>query len=233
MNTVLDALLESLEGLRVTFGDTPESFKGDRAQTGDVREWSVTGLLTAYFPRTWFVGKGPIYDSRGNSSQSIDNVLCSPIHPPINTGKRSVLLAEGVHAATETKPDLHVHTPKSEFHRGLQQIVSVKRLQREVPMLGKKDDPERHRVPCALFTAKIGDADSAIQYMDVFKNSDGVKTSGGVFLWLPGSDHHVLAWYIYLLYSFAPPEPYMSEPILWKYLRTLTFPPDVQLYRSQ
>ena len=106
MNSVLDALLESLEWLKVIFGDTPESFKRDRAQTGDIREASVSGLLTAYFPNTWTVGKGPIYDTTGKQSQSIDSVLCSPIHPPMRTGKRTILLAEGVHSATENQTRL-------------------------------------------------------------------------------------------------------------------------------
>ena len=179
MNTVLDALLESLEGLKVTFGDTPESFKRDKAQTGDVREASVSDLLRSYFPTTWTVGKGPIYGTGGRASQSIDSVLCSPSHPPMRTGKRSVLLAEAVHSATETKPNLEARGSTSELHRGLEQIVSVKRLERELEPLAVArevaDDPEHHRIPCALFTAKLGDVDSALEYMDKFKASEGVK----------------------------------------------------------
>ena len=273
MNTVLDALLESLEGLKVTFGDTPESFKRDKAQTGDVREASVSDLLRSYFPTTWTVGKGPIYDTGGRASQSIDSVLCSPSHPPMRTGKRSVLLAEAVHSATETKPNLEARGSTSELHRGLEQIVSVKRLERELEPLAVArevaDDPEHHRIPCALFTAKLGDVDSALEYMDKFKASEGVKppelpdvivaldrgviyhaadvskslirsiaakaagmTEGEVYAWLPESDHRSLAWYLYLLYSFAAPEPYLGEPILRKYLKSLSFPSGCRIYRG-
>jgi hypothetical protein len=273
MSVVLDALLESLQGLKVTFGDTPESFKRDKAQTGDVREASVSDLLRSYFPTTWMVGKGPIYDTGGRASQSIDSVLCSPSHPPMHTGKRSVLLAEAVHSATETKPNLEARGATSELHRGLEQIVSVKRLERELEPFAVArevaDDPERHRIPCALFTAKIGDVESALKYMDTFKASVGAKpielpdlvvaldqgviyhaadvtrslvrniaannagiTSGEVYVWLPESDHRSLAWYLYLLYSFAAPEPYLGEPVLRKYLKPLAFPSESRIYRS-
>ncbi len=51
MNAVLDALLESLQGLKVTFGDTPESFKRDRVQTGDVRRLhSPVGFASIVVP---------------------------------------------------------------------------------------------------------------------------------------------------------------------------------------
>jgi len=179
VNSVLDALLESLEGLKLRFGPTPESFASDRAQTGDTREHSVSDLLRSYFPSTWTVGKGPIYDTFGGVSNSIDSVLCSPSHPPMQTGKRTVLLAEGVHSATETKPDLTTHTKSSELHRGLAQIASVKRLRRELHDTAFHEDalenPERHRIPCALFTAKIGDAESAIHYMEKFKETEGAS----------------------------------------------------------
>jgi hypothetical protein len=219
------------------------------------------------------VGRGPIYDTNGNHSHSIDSVLCSPSHPPMRTGKRGVLLAEGVHSATETKPTLDTHTPKSEFHRGLQQIVSVKRLHRDLHALAMnpavRDDPEHYRIPCALFTAKIGDVESALDYMDTFKTSEGVEphelpdllvaldqgvvlhaadvstsqvrgiaakhaglSSGEVYLWLPESDHRVLAWYLYLRYGFAAPEPYWGEPILRKYLLTLPLPAGFKFYRA-
>jgi hypothetical protein len=57
-------------------------------------------------------------------------------------------------------------------------------------------------------------------------------TSGEVYLWLPESDHRVLAWYLYLLYGFAAPERYWGEPILRKYLQTLPLPAGFQFYRA-
>lgn len=71
--------------------------------------------------------------------------------------------------APETKPGLRTHTPASKFHRGPLQIVSVKRLHRDVDPIATnpvvRDDPEKYRIPCALFTASVGEAVSAIEYL--------------------------------------------------------------------
>lgn len=268
MNSVLDALLETLRGPRVSFDETPSSFRGDRAQTGDAREYSVSELLLAYFPTTWTVKKGPIYDVNGERSQSIDSVLCVPDHPPMRTPQRDVILAEGVHSATEVKPDLSTHSDKSEFHRGLLQIASVKRLYRQIEGVFPGRLTEDYPIPCALFTAIIRDIESAISYMDDFKQAEkvrpselpdlivaldkgvvyhthdgatslvrdvmpklGADPSGEISLILPARDHHVLAWYLYLLYNFAGPRPYIGSPVLLRYLKDLQFPEGFKFLR--
>jgi hypothetical protein len=84
----------------------------------------VKQFLESIFPSSYRIKKGPIYNLN-NFSQEIDCVILSPNHSPMQTPKREVILAEGVFAAIEIKPDISTLTDDSEFNRGLMQIKSI------------------------------------------------------------------------------------------------------------
>ena len=119
--------------------------RGTSQEIADFREGYFHKLIERYFPFPHRITKGNIIDSFGAESASIDAVLLNPIHPyTVNShGKFSVILADGVDFAVEIKPDISV---KSELHRGLKQIQSVKRLRRSesalLPRIGQGKHPE-------------------------------------------------------------------------------------------
>src|SRR5690606_23181630 len=100
-------------------------------------------------------------------SNEIDCVLLAPNHPVLTTPIREVIVAEGVHAAIELKPDISNLSKKSgtEIKRSLDQIKSVKNLEREIlrlePILSlghKKLNKYFDKIPSFLFsfTSKSG-----------------------------------------------------------------------------
>ncbi len=127
---------ELLELLRIESNDLDKEFskasikgKGTPQEIADFREGYFNSIIRKYFPFPYRVTKGGIIDTFGNKSASIDCVLCNPAHPYTidNSGKYSVLLADGIDAAIEIKPDIK---SKHELIRGLSQIKSVKILRR-------------------------------------------------------------------------------------------------------
>lgn len=164
-----DALQESLGKIDLDFSQTEPSFKRDRAKTATAREESVADFLESFFPRDWSVKKGPIYDSIGNASDEVDCVLCVPQHPPCRTPKRDIILAEGVYAAVEVKPDISSLGVKGEFVRALRQGISVKKLQREVDLLPQRKQktlpPGFHKIPYVIFSNKTASLKRTADYM--------------------------------------------------------------------
>ena len=142
MNPVFDAVKENLQQIKIVFSPTPEAFRPDRKQTGDSRETSVSEFLQRFFPSSYAIKKKPIY-SKDACSCEIDCVILSEIHPPLGSMKRTVIIAEGVFAAVEVKPDISTLTKKSEFYRALQQVQTVKRIDR----LWKKGFADSRKMP--------------------------------------------------------------------------------------
>ena len=164
MSAVLDAIRENLRHILIVFQPTEAAFVADTKSTGDAKELTVKEFLEAFFPSSYRVRKGLIY-SQSERSQEIDCVLLAPNHPPLVTPVREVIIAEGVHAAIEVKPDITTLTAASEFHRGLKQIRSVKRLKRKVAYLATNDVPADDSIPCVIFAAKSRAPVDMVEYM--------------------------------------------------------------------
>lgn len=115
------------------YSGSPEAVAGGR-------ENALREILSRFFPRTYDLAKGKIYDLEGNNSDSIDIVALDPKHPKLRNarGEIELLLAEGIHCAIELKPDLSdlpdnfgaARRQKPEIIRALEQVRSVKRLNR-------------------------------------------------------------------------------------------------------
>ena len=114
MNAILDAIEENLQGIRITFEPTLPSFTKDTKGTADAKEVSVIEFFKHYFLTNYNVKKGKIYSYQSESNE-IDCVILAPNHPPLITPKREIILAEGVYAAVEVKPNISTLTEKSEF----------------------------------------------------------------------------------------------------------------------
>lgn len=164
-----DALRESLDAIEIAFKPTLPSFKRDRFKTANSKEYSVDSFLEAYFPSNWSVKKGPIYDNHGNISDEVDCALCIPDHPPCETPKRDLILAEGVHAAVEVKPDINSFSEKGEFVRALKQSFSVKQLKRTLTLINRKirdSWPDTaHRIPYIIFAKEMQDLEKTAHFM--------------------------------------------------------------------
>jgi hypothetical protein len=165
-----DAIRESLASIEIVFSPTLPSFQRDRIQTPGGKERSVAAFLKSYFPHDWSVKKGPIYDQSGNVSAEVDCAICIPQHPPCRTPKRDLILAEGVHAAIEVKPDISTLGDDSEFARSLRQAKSVKNLNRKIsfsnPEKTKLWPKEIHRIPYCIFADKVAEPERSIQFVE-------------------------------------------------------------------
>lgn len=152
--------------------------KGTPQEVADFREIYFHNFLSKYFPFPYRVTKGGIIDSFGNKSASIDCILCNPEHPYTvdNSGKFSVLLADGVDCAIEIKPDLSI---KEELKRGLKQITTVKKLRRaKSPIIVKNKASQEEiefskTIPAFIFslTAKSNIDDTVSEIIDYYKDN--------------------------------------------------------------
>ncbi|MBP6755479.1 MAG: hypothetical protein KA210_04965 [Bacteroidia bacterium] len=156
-NAVIGTLLENLDFIEIIFKPTHEPFQNDRGNTGDAKEYTVQDFISSYLTNEYRIQKGCIY-SKTSHSNNIDCVILAPNHPILTTPKRSVILAEGVYAAVEIKPDIY---DKKEFSRGLEQVKSIKALERKTylpdlkNLLKTQPTPDfAKKIPCILFSAK-------------------------------------------------------------------------------
>jgi len=103
--------------------------RGTPQEIAEFREHALQGFLRNYFPFPYRIAKGGILDHTNKRADSIDCILINPVHPyTINRYEKfKVILADGVDAAIEVKPDI---SSISELHRGLTQGLSVKALRR-------------------------------------------------------------------------------------------------------
>lgn len=171
MNAVYDSIIENLRGIKIVMEPTPASFKSDKIQTGNGREFTLSQFIEKYFPTTYAIKKAPIH-SLDDRSQEIDCVILSPNHPRLYTPIREIILAEGVFAAIELKPDISILSDnKCEFKRALEQVKSVKRLKRELPFLEfKLDYPNSKpdyfkKIPTFIFAFKSKAGSETIEFM--------------------------------------------------------------------
>jgi hypothetical protein len=156
-NAVIGSLLENLDQIEIIYKETYAPFKNDRGNTGDSKEYSIQEFVAAYLTKEYRIQKGCIYSTTDNS-QNIDCVILAPNHPVLTTPKRQIILAEGVYAAIEVKPDIK---NKDEFKRALLQVKSIKKLNRKtyVPdlskLLGGQSRTEfENKIPVIIYSAK-------------------------------------------------------------------------------
>ena len=162
MNAVIGSILENLKAIEIIYEPTVEVFKGDRTNTGDSKEISVNDFILSYLTSAYRVKKGKIY-SLDNESANIDCVVLSPNHPNLITPKREIILAEGVFCAIEVKPDITSLTEKSEFSRGLKQIQSIKKLNRQITKISGRGKPKSFdSIPSVIFSKYSSDFDKVV-----------------------------------------------------------------------
>jgi hypothetical protein len=175
MNAVFGAILENFQKINIIFEETIDAFLKDRKQTGDSKEITVKEFLESFLPNSYCVKKAPIYDLLSSASNEIDCVILAPNHPRLITPKREVVVAEGVYAAIEVKPDISTLTDDSEFSRALKQVQSVKKLKRDIPLLLTEGNipNEIKQIPCGIFSKKSCDKKRIVDFMKK-KVRDGV-----------------------------------------------------------
>src|ERR687893_2310391 len=82
--------------------------RGTPQEIAEFREHALQDFLRNYFPFPYRIAKGGILDHTNERSDSIDCILLNPVHPyTINRYEKfKVILADGVDAAIEVKPDI-------------------------------------------------------------------------------------------------------------------------------
>lgn len=128
-NTLIELLKGEAKEVVREFKKASLTGSGTPQEVADFREGYFKYFLERYFPFPHRITKGTIIDSFGHKSDSIDCVVCNPIHPYTldKTGKFSLIFADGVDFAIEIKPNLQI---KSELEIALNQSRSVKKLRR-------------------------------------------------------------------------------------------------------
>lgn len=171
MNAAIGSIIENLREIKIVTEKTPESFNTDRIQTSNGREFTIQEFVSRYFPVTYNVKKGPIHSLEDKSSE-MDCVILAPNHPVLTTPVREVIIAEGVHAAIELKPDISnlSNRATTEIKRALTQIKSVKNLHREVtrlePFLGQKGTNKYFdKIPSFIFSFVSKPAEETIKFL--------------------------------------------------------------------
>lgn len=175
-NAVIGTLLENLDLIEIIFKPTHEPFQNDKGNTGDAKEYTVQDFISSYLTNEYRIQKGCIYNKTTHSN-NIDCVILAPNHPILTTPKRSVILAEGVYAAVEIKPDIY---DKKEFSRGLEQVKSIKALERKTylpdltNLLGTQATPDfAKKIPCILFSNKSLKPQDTVDFLrDKLKNGE-------------------------------------------------------------
>jgi len=170
MNPVIASLEENLRNIKIVTEPTVQGFASDKENTGDYRELTVQQFIASYLTTDYQIKKGCIF-SKDLTSKNIDCVILFPNHPKLNTPVREVIIAEGVYAAIEVKPDIATLTADSEFHRGLLQIQSVKKIERKIVQFDlagfgrpKLSDYFR-KIPGIIFSFKSQDLLNVIDYI--------------------------------------------------------------------
>jgi hypothetical protein len=172
MNAVHGSIIENLKQIEIIYEETIDAFKKDRTNTGDSKEVTVSQFIASYLSNDYQVKSTSKIYSRTQETNNIDCVVLSPNHPRLITPKREVILAEGVFAAIEVKPDISTLTEKSEFQRGLNQIKSVKNIIRDVDrleltgFLGEEPTPKYYdKIPGVIFSSKSTELRKTVDYI--------------------------------------------------------------------
>ncbi|WP_136634659.1 DUF6602 domain-containing protein [Pseudooceanicola onchidii] len=138
--------------------------RGTPSDVSDRREGHFQRVLSRYLMPGQRIAKGGLVGVDGYKSQSIDCVVLSSGHPSLvdQNGDISLILAEGVDAAIEVKPDI---SNKVELRRALAQGISVKKIFRQRTGLldltwafeGREDMSAKdfaHRIPFIIFATR-------------------------------------------------------------------------------
>lgn len=172
MNAVYGSILENLKVVEIIYEDTVDVFKKDRTNTSDSKEVTVNEFVQSYLPSDYQIKTRSKIYSRTQETSNIDCIVLSPHHPKLITPKREVVIAEGVFAAIEVKPDIRTLTEKGEFYKALNQIKSVKNIIRDVQRLDlsqllkeKKPPVYFDKIPSVIFSSKSSDLEKTISFM--------------------------------------------------------------------
>lgn len=167
-NPIMEAIYEYIDDFNLKFDKTKETFRKARLSTSDRKENIVKDFFSSFFPTSYSISRGEIFDYN-IVSNSIDCVIKTPDHPNLKTPLRpEIILADGVYAAIEVKPDISVLTDKGELVRGLKQCQSVKQLKRTFSSsnLEKMDIIESYKkIPFVLFSDKAKDVESTLTFI--------------------------------------------------------------------
>jgi len=195
--------------------------RGTPQEISDFRENALHDFLANYFSYPYRIAKGNIIDHTNRRSASVDCVVINPEHPYIvdRRQKFKVILADGVDAAIEFKPDI---SQTDELERGLVQGLSVKALRRANSSLLLKDRRPQAvvehwlRVPFFIFAmkAKKNIRDTAAEVLAFYKRqgtermdqADAIIVNGvgiianfpveGSFYWnVGGEDSNSIGWF--------------------------------------
>ncbi|MEI2342158.1 hypothetical protein FA002_02215 [Priestia megaterium] len=183
MKDFLEILRYDSEELQARFKRSSIEGRGTSQEISDFREHAVQEFVKKYYPFPYRISKGGIYDSYGRRSDSVDCLILNPNHPhTVNqSGKHSLIVADGVDVAIEVKPDI---ANRHELHRALVQGRSVKLLRRRVnTLLFVNQRPEYIRdlskqVPFFIFSMKAkADIDVTIQEIKSYYEENEVPIS--------------------------------------------------------
>lgn len=162
-NPIMESIYEYIDDFNLKFDKTKETFKKATLSTSDRKENIVKDFFSSFFPSNYSISRGEIFDYN-NISNSIDCVIKSPEHPNLKTPLRpEIILADGVYAAIEVKPDISI---KKELLRGLKQCQSVKKLERtfSIKRLEQLDKLESYKkIPFILFSDKAKDIEKTLK----------------------------------------------------------------------
>lgn len=172
MNAVHGSIIENLKLIEIIYEPTVNAFKKDRTNTSDSKEITVNQFVESYLPSDFQVKSQSKIYSKTQETNNIDCVILAPNHPRLITPKREIILAEGVFAAIEVKPDISTLTVKSEFLRGLNQIKSIKNIHRTVERLDfsslNGEPPKREyddKIPAVMFASKSADIERTVNFI--------------------------------------------------------------------
>lgn len=168
LDPVITSIFEYIDEFNLNYSETWDTFKQAKNSTSDRKERIVKEFFESFFPGNYIISKGEIFDYN-NISNSIDCVIKTPDHPNLKTPLRSeIMLAEGVYAAIEVKPDISVLTDNGEFYRGLKQCKSVKKLTRdyETNRLNNLDKEKIYKkIPFIIFSKKAKNIEDTLEFL--------------------------------------------------------------------
>ena len=168
-NPIYEAIMEYIDDFNLKFGETKDTFKKARLATSDRKEQCVTEFFLSFLPNGYRIKRGEIFDYN-NISNSIDCVIMTPNHPYLKTPMRpEIIIAEGVYAAIEVKPDISTLSEKGELYRGLKQSQSVKKLTRNIsmPNIDRLDLKGKYKkIPFIIFSGKSSDIEKTLEFID-------------------------------------------------------------------
>lgn len=167
-NPVFEAILEYMDDFNLKFSETKETFKKAKLSTSDRKEKCVADFFSSILPNGYSIKRGEIFDY-SSISNSIDCVILTPNHPSLKTPMRpEIIIAEGVHAAIEVKPDISTLTKGGELYRGLKQSNSVKSLSRNISLPNVDIiDPQGFykKIPFIMFSQKSKDVEETLNFI--------------------------------------------------------------------